>query len=270
MNYHSNEWVMEQIHRHYEHALTIYDKEQIVGVFCQGSTNYGLDTELSDIDTKCILVPSFKDIAMNKKPVSTTNVLPNNEHLDAKDIRLYMNTFEKQNLNFLEILFTPYEILNPKFQKEWSRLVAAREKIARMNPYRAVKSMYGIAMEKYHAMCHPYPSKLDILAKLGYDPKQLHHLLRVEEYLERYIDGEMYAACLRPRNPGYLVAVKLGLYSLDEAKSIADLAKAHIEAMTANFCEKTENATNQEALDLLDDVQYNIMLLAVKGEIGNV
>ena len=170
-NFHSDEWVMEQIHRHYKEAKERYPEERILGIFCQGSTNYGLDTPESDIDTKCIVVPSFEEIALNKKPVSITHVLDNNEHLDAKDARLYIETFRKQNLNFLEILFTPYKIVNPQYADEWAKLVLNREDIAHMNPYRAVKSMKGIAMEKYHAMEHKYPSKIDLIEQYGYDPK---------------------------------------------------------------------------------------------------
>ena len=76
-NFHSDEWVHEQIARHHDFALSLYNSDQIVGVFCQGSTNYGLDTPDSDIDTKCIVVPTFKDVALARKPVSTTHVLPN-------------------------------------------------------------------------------------------------------------------------------------------------------------------------------------------------
>ena len=94
-NFHSDEWVMEQIHRHYEEAKKQYPEKRILGIFCQGSTNYGLDTPESDIDTKCIVVPSFEEIALNKKPVSITHVLDNNEHLDVKDIRLYIECFYK-------------------------------------------------------------------------------------------------------------------------------------------------------------------------------
>ena len=140
MNYHSDEWVMNQINRHYLFANELYDSNQIVGVFCQGSTNYGLDCENSDIDTKCIVVPSFKDIALARKPVSTTHVLANDEHLDGKDVRKYMETFRKQNLNFLEILFTPYCIINPLYREQWMRLVDERENIAHMNPYLLIKS----------------------------------------------------------------------------------------------------------------------------------
>ena len=75
-------------------------------------------------------------------------------------------TFRKQNLNFLEILFTDFYIINPMYKEEWDRLVAAREFIARMNEFRAVKSMKGIALEKYHAMEHRYPAKIEIIDRI--------------------------------------------------------------------------------------------------------
>ena len=159
--------IMKRVQDHYNEALQYFPEEQIVGVFLQGSQNYGLDYEGSDVDTKLIIVPKFADICLNRKPISTTHVRENNEHTDWKDIRLYMETFRKQNLNFLEILFTPYYIINPMYRDEWMRLVEHREEIARMNPFRAVKSMKGIAHEKYAAMEKPYPSKLEIIEKYG-------------------------------------------------------------------------------------------------------
>lgn len=180
---------MQRVQEHLDEALTHFRKDQIVGIFLQGSQNYGLDTPLSDVDTKLIVVPSFKDIAMNRKPVSTTHVRANEEHTDWKDIRLYIQTFRKQNLNFLEILYTEFTIVNPIYEKQWNRLLESREAITHFNPYRSVQSMKGIALEKYHAMEHEYPSKVEILKKYGYDPKQLHHLVRVEDYLSRYIAG---------------------------------------------------------------------------------
>lgn len=161
----------ERLVHHSVESELYFPSDKIVGIFLQGSQNYGLDIETSDVDTKLIVVPTFEEIAMNKKPVSTTHVRANEEHIDFKDIRLYMDTFKKQNLNFLEILFTDYKIVYPMYKKEWDRLIVAREKIARMNPYRAVKSMKGIAMEKFHALKHEYPSKVEVLARYGYDPK---------------------------------------------------------------------------------------------------
>lgn len=254
---------------HFAEARQYFESNQIVGLFLQGSQNYGLDNENSDVDTKLIVVPSFRDIALNRKPVSTTHVRANNEHIDWKDVRLYMETFRKQNLNFLEILFTDYCIVNPLYKAQWSRLVEAREQIARMNEWRAVKSMKGVAMEKYHAMEHEYPSKVEVLAKFGYDPKQLHHLLRVEEYLERYINGEPYKDCLKPRDPGYLLDIKIGVMGLEEARRVADASMEHVIKLADDFCAIRTDDENMEGRALLESVQYEIMKIAVKMELNN-
>ena len=256
-----------RVTEHYEEALNYFKPESIVGIFLQGSQNYGLEVPGSDVDTKLIVVPTFEEIALNKKPHSTTHVRANNEHIDFKDIRLYMETFKKQNLNFLEILFTKYFRLNPYYESDWRKLVAAREEIARMNPYRAVKSMKGIALEKWHAMEHEYPSKVDVLAKYGYDPKQLHHLLRVEDYLERYIAGEPYAKCLRPSDPGYLLDVKLGVMGLDEARRVGQRAIDHVVEIADDYCSTRENVANPEMEALLTEVQTDIMKKAIIKEL---
>ena len=110
---------MDGVREHYNEALEYFPEDRIVGIFYQGSGNYGLDYEESDVDTKLIVAPTFKDIAMNKNPVSTTHIRTNDEHTDWKDIRLYIQTFRKQNLNFLEILFTPYKIINHMYENQW-------------------------------------------------------------------------------------------------------------------------------------------------------
>ena len=261
---------MERVKEHLEESLLHFSEDQIVGVFLQGSQNYGLDLPDSDVDTKLIVVPSFREIALNSKPVSTTHIRANEEHIDFKDIRLYMETFRKQNLNFLEILFTPYEILNPAYAADWYRLYEAREQIARMNPWIAVKSMKGIALEKYHAMEHEYPSKVAVLAKHGYDPKQLHHLVRVDNYLTRYIAGEGYEACLRP-DPAmkdFLLDIKRGNWPLDKARELAQCSLAHVEKIADDFCAKTSDQEDEAMRELLQEVSYDIMKTAVEKELS--
>ena len=156
--------------------------------------------------------------------------------------------------------------MNPMYESEWNRLIEAREMIARMNPKRAVQSMKGIALEKFHAMEHLYPSKVNIIEAHGYDNKQLHHLLRVKEYLERYINGEKYEDCLRPRCSEALIWEKTHFRPLEEARAIAIEAKEHIEKMAADFYEYCDDHENPEAVALLQDVQYNIMRTSIKWE----
>ena len=81
---------IERVMEHYEESLQYFNKSQIVGLFLQGSQNYTLDIEGSDVDTKLIVAPTFRDIALNKKPVSTTHIRQNSEHIDFKDVRLYI------------------------------------------------------------------------------------------------------------------------------------------------------------------------------------
>jgi predicted nucleotidyltransferase len=269
MNYHSDEWIMDRVREHYNEALEHFPEDRIVGIFYQGSGNYGLDYEGSDVDTKLIVTPTFEDIAMNKKAVSTTHIRENEEHIDFKDIRLYIQTFRKQNLNFLEILFTKYAIINPMYEAEWNRLVNAREDIAHYAPVQAIKSMKGIAKEKYHAMEHHYPARMAWIEKFGYDPKQLHHLLRVEDYIERYIKSESYESCLHPRLPEYLKDVKAGCHSLETARSLADHTIENIDNMCDEYLKTCSTEADKDVDALLDDVQYNIMKIAIKKEIGD-
>ena len=265
--------IMDRVRDHLKESLEFFPKNKIVAIALQGSQNYQLDTPESDVDTKLIVVPSFKDIAMNAKPVSTTHVRANNEHTDWKDIRLYKECFRKQNLNFVEILFTPYFIDNPLYTKQWELLRQNREKIARMNPYRAVRSMMGIALEKWHAMEHHYPSRMDMINRYSYDPKQLHHLLRIRYFLDKYVERSYtYMGCMVPDYETRTTLIKVKsptnpLYTLEEAREIGQDAVDHIKKVTEKFCKENPEQEDGEMRELLDNVTYEIMRIAVKEEL---
>lgn len=268
MNYHSDQWIMDRVQEHYNEALESFPKDRIVCIVLQGSQNYGLETMYSDVDTKLIITPTFEDIAMNRQPISTTHIRADDSHTDWKDIRLMLQTFRKCNLNFLEILFSPYCIINPLYAEEWNRLIENNELIANYNPCKAVKTMCGLARRKYEQMEHESPSHHDDIDKFGYSPKEFHHLLRIEEYVERYINDVSYQDCLISERADYLIGVKRGRYTLDDARLIAKTAIDHIEEMCNKFLED-EKPINKDVDALLDDVQYEIMRIAIKKEIGD-
>ena len=270
MNFHSDEYIMSRVKEHYDEALEYFPEDRIVGIYYQGSGNYGLDYEGSDVDTKLIVAPTLDDIIFNRKPVSTTHVRANDEHIDFKDVRLMFGTFRKCNLNFTEILFTKYKIVNPLYQEQWNRIVDNNEKIARYNEVSAVRTMKGIAMEKFHAMEHRYPSKIDIIDKYGFDGKQLHHLLRVEEYLERFINGESYADCLISKQAEYLKNVKThGFITLEVARILAQASLDRVCTMADRFRTEHTDENNEEVDQLLDSVQKEIMMIAIRNELGD-
>ena len=261
--------ILNRVYAHYLESLNYFSENQIVGCFLQGSQNYKLDYENSDVDTKLIVVPTLKEVCLNAKPVSSTHARANSEHIDFKDIRLYIETFRKQNLNFLEILFTDYLILPSLYAEQWSRLIAERERVARMNPVRAVKSMKGIAMEKFHAMERRYPTKIDIIDKFGYDGKQVSHLIRVENFLEHYINGEPYKDCIIPSSEirDRLLAYKRQEIPLEEARVEATETLARVEALATAFSANRKEEEDQEMRELLNDVCYNIMKISIEKEL---
>lgn len=220
---------MDRVREHYNEALESFPEDRIVCIVLQGSQNYGLETMYSDVDTKLIITPTFEDIAMNRQPISTTHIRADNSHTDWKDIRLMLQTFRKCNLNFLEILFSPYCIINPLYAEEWNRLIENNELIANYDPCKAVKTMCGLARRKYEQMEHESPSHHDDIEKFGYSPKEFHHLLRIEEYVERYVNGVSYQDCLISEKADYLISVKRGCCTLGDARLIAKAAIDHIE-----------------------------------------
>ena len=58
--------VMERVQEHYDEALEYFPEDRIVGIFLQGSQNYGLEIPSSDVDTKLIVVPTFEEIAFSR------------------------------------------------------------------------------------------------------------------------------------------------------------------------------------------------------------
>ena len=281
MSYVLNKDIMNRLKEHYAAAANIIPKDRIVGIFLQGSQNYGMATDKSDVDTKCIILPSFEDIVFNKQPISTTYVLPNNEHIDLKDIRLIFNNFRKQNINFVEILFTKYFILNPKYKKFWNELVEEREAIAKYNPYVAVKAIKGMAMEKYHALEHPYPSKAEVLTQYGFDPKQLHHLARLYYFLYDYLyTNKTYAEILKVvgRKKYDLLDIKFGgdpylnayPMCLASAREWGTIYIKTITRVADNWCDLHSDLKNKPDLyvdKLFDKIQTEIMKKAMKKDL---
>ena len=240
----------------------------VLGVFLQGSQNYNLDYYGSDIDTKALIIPSFEDFVVNRKPVSTTTILESNEHIDVKDVRLMHGTFRKQNINFLEILFTKYRYLNPEYEHLYQPMFDNAERIAHYNNYAAVNCIAGMAYEKHKAMEHPYPTLIEKIEKYGYDNKQLHHILRCEEFLTRYIEGVPYAQCLIPTNPQHLIEVKSHYkYSLEEAREIANDSVNRIREIKQKYMDNHSVVIDSEVDDIMNGVLFDVLKHSFRKEL---
>ena len=257
MNYHSDTWINNKVKEHYVAATQLIPDNYIISVTCQGSQNYGLDYEASDIDTRCIFVPSIENLILNNIS-SKTHILPNNEHIDFHSVKHIVDIFLKQNINFLEILFSKYYISNSVY---WNILRSHAEEIATYDRNKFIKTCWGAASNKYHKLYVGTQFEQDIVNKLGYSPKNFCHLLRIEEVMRRYIAGESFADCLQTKQREFLMALKLGMFKVDSVEKLANDSFNHITAMANNMLpdEKKKNIK-----DMLYDVTIEIYKNAYK------
>lgn len=249
--------IMNQLQQHLDAVRE--SGQDWLGIFLQGSQNYGLDYESSDIDTKAIVLPSFSDFVLTHKPISTTHIMENDEHVDFKDIRLMFECIRKQNVNFVEILFTPYYILNPIYADLFQPIWDAREDIARYNNYAGMSCLLGMALEKQKAMEHPYPATIDKIERFDYDPKQLHHALRMREFMTRYMADEKYSDCLVSKQADYLVEVKRGCHSLEEARRLMQEAVDSMKADKQQYMDTTPVCINEHANEVMQTAAVEIL-----------
>lgn len=269
MNYHDNSWVFQKVREHYSDVLRMFPEDRVVAVCLAGSQNYNLDVESSDVDTKAIIIPSFKELATNAKPISTTYIRDNGEQIDLKDIRIMAECWKKQNLNFIEILFTNYFM--PYASNDFFQFQQQAEKIARYNPWKAVKTIQGLALTKYSQLKRDTPSHQADLGKYGYSRKELHHLLRIEEFIERYIKNEEpYYYFLHSNQEDYLKKVKVnGVASCELAEDLAIQSMEHINLLADHYCSTHVNEADPEVGKLIDDFVYCQMEKSIRKELGN-
>lgn len=256
--------IMKRLEEHLEEALTLVKGDWFV-ICLQGAQNYNLDDKESDIDSKLLIIPSLEDIALGKAPYSRTHVMENGEHVDIKDIRAYFKLFEKANINFVEILFTDYWICNPKYQEYWQSLLDHREEIAYMNPGNALACMKGMALQKKHALCHEYPSRMEYINKFQYDPKQLSHILRIQDFVDKYTQPGSYidAVVYEKGSPKAeeIKNVKRGrtVYTKEQAVFLAELIVDDIVRKVDMERECLSKETNPETKKFLTDILISIL-----------
>lgn len=229
-------------------------------IMLYGSQNYELETEESDIDSKLMVIPSVKDVILGKKKLSTEYETSKGLSL-TQDYRLMFNSYYKGNINFVETLFTKYYIINPSYKEEFADLRAHRDLIANSDPVALVKMATGMAQQKYAAMEHEFPTKVDVIKKYGYDPKQLHHLMRLTFFVSDYLIDLDFGKSLVPHEDekAYLKTIKTNPVPLDEARRLADYYLSYLTDKKKFVEENPEYYPNKK-----DEVKEYLDNLAVR------
>ena len=212
-----------------------------------GSHNYNLqidnDEYKSDIDTKVIILPTLEELVNDSKPVSTTIEIPTGQ-CDIKDIRAFLPTLLKANIQFLETLCAQVYWINEEYANDFQWFIDNLEELAQGSKPQLLKSIYGMCLEKQKALCHPYPTIKWKIDKWGYDGKQLHHIIRLKDFIDKFFFfNQSFKESIwydEDDEKKFLLDVKMNKLTLEQAQYYADFYCRFIRDITDKLLNNLE------------------------------
>lgn len=136
----------------------------VYAVALKGSQNYNLHDEESDVDANLVFIPTLTQLRTN----STYKITTDFGECTCHNIYSFASIVAKGNPQWIEVCNTDYVLGDLSLFKHYN-----------LNP----SALKGMVMEKFHAFDKLYPSREKYVKKFGYDPKQLHHIIRLYDCL---------------------------------------------------------------------------------------
>lgn len=119
-----------------------YGENRIFGTFVVGLANYGYAETTDEIKTITVYLPSFEELCISKPRAKE----------DVVDIRMFYRPENIMKYNYLELLFSDYCIINPKYSNIYAEhFLKNRNIIAKFSIKDKIDSLYEravAAMEK--------------------------------------------------------------------------------------------------------------------------
>ncbi len=220
-----------------------YAEEQgliVYAIALKGSQNYNLSDEESDVDANLVFIPSLADLRSGKKykfEFDTGDVVCHNIYSFAEIVA-------KGNPQWVEVCNTEYIIGDLSLFSEYT-----------LSP----SALKGMIMEKVHAFSRLYPSREKYVKEFGYDPKQLHHIIRLVDTLEKGVKVYKYNDTERLR----MLDIKRGRYPgcLWKAQALRD---EYVDRLAVQY-EAREEAYTPQVVDFKAIDKIVLMEYIMKG-----
>ena len=231
--------VMETLTKYKEYAesqgLIVY------AIALKGSQNYNLSDEESDVDANLIFIPTLTQLRKDEKfkfEFDTGDVTCHNIYKFAEIV-------SKGNPQWVEICQTEYVIGDLSLFKDYI-----------LNP----SALKGMVMEKVHAFDKLYPSRRKYIEKFGYDPKQLHHIIRLYDTLKEDVKVLKYEGATRD----WMMKIKRGtLLTKEEAFNLRD---EYVARLSDIYEERSLRYVSQTVdYDILDEIVQKYLCEALNG-----
>ena len=226
----------------------------VLGVFLCGSQNYGLAAEDSDVDTKAVIVPSLNDLIL-ASPVSRTIKFDCGE-CDVKDVREMVKNVKKQNVNFVETLFTDYHYISPGFKFAFDDLIAKRERIAHMDERNAVNCMAGLTEQSFRRMLTKTEKTAADIEKYGYHRKSLMNTFKAAAMLDKYVAGDKYEDVL---DCSKYAQIRTSVFPAPKAAKIAAEMAKRAKAAGDTYIKERDPQTDETLSGWLDDWLFDLI-----------
>ena len=172
-----------------------------------GSQNYDLATSESDVDVKVAFLPSPQEVLLagKRQAMTLTKDGSTDNTVLAKDLRDVFAELYKQNLNFLEVLATPYFYSSCEFGPVFDELRTHSNVVARY---------YERGF--YLCTCGLF-NKLDTDFQKGrVDKKKFTFGLYLRDFLDKYSTGVPFNHCFESSNVEFYQQVR----SLDDREFV--------------------------------------------------
>ena len=160
---------------------------EVVAVFPYGSMNYNCDDEGSDTDIFAIIIPDIDYYVFgqsDKRPYKGTLQISNGE-IKLVPINNYVYKLLDMDLQSIEVLFSKWNLINPKYYVEMSTLLSRKQEYAHYNEPKYLYNILGaIQTTRNHVL-----GKCDL-----YEPnsimqdKQMYQVYRLTIMGRRYCD----------------------------------------------------------------------------------
>lgn len=207
-----------------------------------GSQNYELSDDNSDIDARAVVLPTISQIVKNKG-ISVTLEYPTGQ-VDVKDVFTFLNVLQKGNIAFIEAVRTPVFIGNKRLHEEMQ--------IYKVKPM----SVYGMIMEKIKAIEKGLPASSPFIEKIGYDPKQYHHILRLTDLIGVLSNGvDVPYIVYGESNREELMRIKrIGVGTKEEVLAAANTMAKTVLSLIATMEPFETQEIPQSTYDLIEEL----------------
>lgn len=215
-----------------------------------GSQNYGLATSESDVDVKVAFLPSPQEVLLagKRQAMTLTKDGSTDNTVLAKDLRDVFAELYKQNLNFLEVLATPYFYSSREFGPVFEELRTHSNEVARY---------YERGF--YLCTCGLFNKLNTDFQKGRFDTKKFVFGMYLKDFVDKYYKNYSFNECFLSKDIQFYKTVKGATLTPELERQCMEMwndTKVQMDKYFEN-ANNMSNAKNEVIRKWMDELLYD-------------